>query len=224
MTAYGLVSAELDDLNLSELIRVLGSKMGRTMSVEEVLSGAREKLKTARFGLEDMRQRPERFYSGLMNAIVFGRMVTFALQNLRSKVDGYDEWYAEKQAELKADPLMRFFSDLRTEIEKRTERHTGVSSVLNFNLRRDRRHFEPAPPGAISMFIADQTGGSGWQVRMADGSIEHYYVDIPKSIADVQVYFLKAPIEYAGRSADDLLEQYLDKLSALVSEAQLRFR
>jgi hypothetical protein len=40
------------------------------------------------------------------------------LQNLSSRVDGFDAWYAVRREALSADPLMQYFHSLRNEIEK----------------------------------------------------------------------------------------------------------
>lgn len=47
------------------------------------------------------------------------RRVTFVLQTLRGRVDGFDDWNREVQEALRSDPLMRYFVELRNEIEKR---------------------------------------------------------------------------------------------------------
>lgn len=52
-------------------------------------------------------------------AVVDLRRVTFVLQTLRGRVDGFDDWYGEVQESLRSDPLMRYFVELRNEIEKR---------------------------------------------------------------------------------------------------------
>src|SRR5262249_17042181 len=95
----------------------------------DVIQAAEDRLRTARFGLADM-DNPDRNRSGLYNAVVFGRMVTFALQNLRSIVPDFDEWYAPHQEAMRSDPLMKYFSDLRTEIEKKTDTPTRVSTHI----------------------------------------------------------------------------------------------
>lgn len=41
------------------------------------------------------------------------------LQTLGSRVEGFDDWYAPIQDSLRADPLMRYFVELRNETEKR---------------------------------------------------------------------------------------------------------
>ena len=46
------------------------------------------------------------------------RRSTFVLQKLSSRVDGWEEWYAPRQESMRDDPLMRYFHDLRTQIEK----------------------------------------------------------------------------------------------------------
>jgi hypothetical protein len=51
-------------------------------TAEQAIQSAKDRLATARFGLADM-DDPKRARSGLYNAVVFGRMVTFALQNMQ---------------------------------------------------------------------------------------------------------------------------------------------
>jgi len=66
-------------------------------------------------------------------------MVTFVLQNLRTIAPDFDDWYGPKQEEMRADPLMRYFHDLRTEIEKQA----GSS----YTIVQHRRH-SPISTGA----------------------------------------------------------------------------
>jgi len=157
----GRIDIELDGISLAELASCIWWEiMMPNATVKGVLEAAKERLRTARFGLEDM-GKPDRGRSGLYNAVVFGRMVTFALQNLRGVVPDFDDWYAQKQEELRTDPLMKFFSDLRTEIEKKTDVHTGLKIVVHKFSNDDLKRFEPAPPNAIRFFIGDRNGG-GW--------------------------------------------------------------
>ena len=41
------------------------------------------------------------------------------LQTLSSRVDGFDDWYRGVQDQMRRDPLMRYFLELRNAIEKR---------------------------------------------------------------------------------------------------------
>jgi hypothetical protein len=60
-----------------------------TKTISQVLQEAEERLKIVRFGLADM-NNPERARAGLYGAVVFGRMVTFALPNLRGVIPDFD--------------------------------------------------------------------------------------------------------------------------------------
>jgi hypothetical protein len=120
----GGVSVEIDNVSITSLARAVIASLKwqdamtyRTAS--HVINEAEELLQTARFGLEDMQTRPARAKSGLRNVIVFGRAVTFALQNLRSVVPDFDAWYAPHQQAMRADPVMSYFSELRTKIKSR---------------------------------------------------------------------------------------------------------
>lgn len=195
--------------------------MGR--SPKEIVDEADELLKTAAFGLEDMKTRPGRMKTGLRNAVIFGRNTTWALQNLRSVHEEFDAWYAEKQAEMKADDLMKYFHDLRNDIEKRAKTPTTTSAHIKSFSSSDMARFEPRPPGATGFFIGDQQGGSGWLVRTENGTEEPYYVDLPGDIGKVDIHLVNAPGKAARQSAADLVEQYLQKIGALVAEARARF-
>lgn len=222
----GSISIELDRLSLRRLAwsSLLGALGLADRKPSEILDEAYGLLETARFGLEDMRQRPGRAKAGLRNAVVFGRMVTFALQNLRGTCPDFEEWYESKRAEMKADALMRYFHDLRTTIEKRATTPTGIgANIKSFGPETFARLPEP-PPGADGFFIGDQNGGSGWIVRTETGE-ERYYVDLPADVAEVHLYLDDAPtVEGSeGRRAVDLLELYLAKIGELVDEARYRF-
>lgn len=38
------------------------------------------------------------------------------------------------------------------------------------------------PPGARGFFLADEVGGSGWEIEMPDGRVEKFYVGLPESL------------------------------------------
>jgi hypothetical protein len=117
-------------------------------TAEQIFDSVEKLLTTAKFGLTDLQGRPERRKSGLMNAIVFGRNATFALQNLRSVTPDFDAWYKTKQEEMKADPLMKAFNETRRKIEH--EAHVpghGIAKVHHFDTGM-MRSLGPAPPGA----------------------------------------------------------------------------
>ena len=132
------------------------------MTIANIIREAEELLQTARFGLQDM-VKPERARSGLRNAVVFGRAATFALQNLRGKVPDFDQWYSPKQEAMKADPLMDYFHNLRTQIEHQASTPTGTRGrIEKFSSVDDMKRFYPAPPNATGFFIGNSSGGSGW--------------------------------------------------------------
>ena len=192
-------------------------------SPKEIIDESEELLRTAKFGLEDMKTRPGRMKTGLRNAVIFGRNTTWALQNLRSAHQEFEAWYAEKQAEMKADELMRYFHELRNDIEKRAKTPTVMSAHIKSFSFADMARFEPRPPGATGFFIGDQQGGSGWIVKTEGGKEESYYVDLPDDIGTVDIHLVGAPGIASRQSAADLVDQYLQKVAALVAEARARF-
>jgi hypothetical protein len=221
---HGRASVDLEDFDLFEFARlVLWESNVPSRSIDDVIRAAEERLQTARFGLEDM-SRPERAQSGLYNAVVFGRMVTFALQNLRHIVPEFEDWYDGKVKQMRSDPLMGYFSELRTKIEKQVGRHTSVAThIRQFNLPGDMQRFDRPPPGATAFLIGDPKGGSGWQVTAADGSTEMYYVDLPPEIGEVTMHLYSAPGDHSKVPAAQLVAQYLDGMERFLTEAKERF-
>src|SRR5690242_9000890 len=97
----------------------------------QILQRARDTLRTAQLGLQDVAAGgPERRLGGLRNLVVFGRAVTNVLQNLRSTEPRFDEWYAKYVVEMKEDPLLRYFYVLRSEILKEGKLPTGSSTYI----------------------------------------------------------------------------------------------
>lgn len=72
----------------------------------------------------DSYHSPEDFRDGLNSAIQALRNVTFALQSAKSKIEGFDLWYAEEQELMKADPVLRWIVDSRNIIVKQDDLKT----------------------------------------------------------------------------------------------------
>jgi hypothetical protein len=190
--------------------------------INQIFAAVSDRLKMAKAGLNDM-SKPERLKSGLWNAAIFGRSATLALQNLRGKVPDFDGWYLPKQEAMRADPLMRYFVKLRNEIEKEASDNqlsarTHIKSFSDSDIAR----LGPRPPNATSFFIGDNVGGSGWEVKLPDGEVEKFYVELPPDIGSTSVHLLDAP-QGAEKSAAELVGSYIGKLEALVTEARQRF-
>ena len=69
-------------------------------------------------GLRDMEDpNDNRALFGFCGVVVFGRSVTLALQNLRTfDAVAFNKWYGPWEQEMRADPLLRFFYKLRTQL------------------------------------------------------------------------------------------------------------
>jgi hypothetical protein len=203
----------------------MSDKSNTTISV---LTRAEEILSTAKLGYEDMQSKDKnRRYSGLRNLIVFGRSVTFVLQNLSSIEAGFQEWYEIIQDELKSDPLMKYFVDVRNNILKQGKMQVSTSAHIKSFSTSDIAKFGPPPPGAKSFFMGDEIGGCGWLIELADGTEEKYYVEVPTSIAEVKQVFPDLPetVEESlkNRSIEELCEMYLAKLESVIDKARKQF-
>lgn len=194
--------------------------------VRTILEGADDMLATAKLGLDDLRgSDPARRRAGFRNAVVFGRTVTFALQNLRGKVDGFDDWYSTKETALRADPTFKKIAEIRNQIEKQAK--TPLRSAIRFSNAAGedlQKAFGKPPPGTTGdRFIGDSEGGSGWIVRGPDGKEEKFYVAMPSALVQ---HFFNLPGDQPfskGEDAAAALDRYLKELSAIVAEAQNKF-
>tara|TARA_R110000824_G_scaffold35499_3_gene111205 strand:- start:2851 stop:3519 length:669 start_codon:yes stop_codon:yes gene_type:complete len=197
--------------------------------IRAIIQKAEETLQTARFGYEDLTSENRyRRYSGIRNLVVFGRSVTFVIQNLKTPVgsDRFDAWYQPIQEKMKSDVLMKYFVTLRNEILKQGKLPVSTSASVNFS-SSDMAKLGTPPPGASGLFIGDQTGGSGWEIELPDGSKEKYYVELPESMAKVQQHFSELPVpdddDLKKKSIEELCEYYLKELEGVVDEARKAF-
>ncbi len=204
--------------------------MGTAKTTAQVLQSSRDTLATAELGLSDIIQGgPERRLAGLRNLVVFGRAVTNVLQNLRSIEPEFDDWYSRYVIEMREDPLLRYFYQVRSEILKEGTLRTGASVHLNrFIYPYDTQRSGPRPPGARAFFMGDPYGRSGWEVQLGDGKIERFYVDIPSDIATIEVHLPDAPDLHLGKKIADkrietLAQLYYHYLAAMVEDAQRMF-
>ena len=79
----------------------------------EILRDVEENLRTAELGYRLLTMgKPPLKLPGLRNIVVFGRTVTWTLQNLRSTEKGFDAWYAKYQKEMSEDPYVKALLEL----------------------------------------------------------------------------------------------------------------
>jgi len=199
----------------------------RDEKIRKIIMNVDNTLETAEFGLRLVINKDPRFkLPGLRNVVVFGRAVTNTLQHLRSVWRDFDKWYQKYVKEMSEDPLMKYFYDLRSEILKEGSLEVLVHvKIHKFNYPEDLTRIPPPPPTVKAFFIGDNIGGSGWIVRLHDGSEEKLYVNLPSDIAEVSLHFPSSPEYHLGRklgdsSIESLCKLYIDYLKRMVSDAK----
>ncbi|KPW05035.1 hypothetical protein [Pseudoalteromonas sp. P1-8] len=198
-------------------------------TINEVLVRTEQTLETAKHGFDDLVSKNKvRRFTGLRNLIVFGRSVTFVLQNLKSVVgkDRFDSWYEPHQESMKQDVVMKYFVKLRNELEKQGRLPVSSSARIH-NFSSDMISKYKQPPGTVGFFIGDQLGGSGFEVELPDGTKEKYYVEIPSSVAEVTQHFNELPVpddnELKAQTIEQLSEYFLNTLEGLLDNARKEF-
>lgn len=199
-------------------------------TTQQILENTNSIMKTAELGYSLLtKDSPKNRLSGLMNLVVFGRAVTSALQKLRGIEPTFDEWYKRYVDQMREDPLLKYFYNLRSTILKegivRVGSHVHIKHLNNSDFARI-----PPPPSFVkveSFFMGDNLGGCGYQVLLPDGNTEKYYVDIPTEIVKVNLVFPDAPKLHLGKivepSVESMSRLYLDYLQKMVVDANSRF-
>ncbi|TFV82051.1 hypothetical protein E4V99_14045 [Microbacterium sp. dk485] len=189
------------------------------MKPEAAINSAWELLATAKHGLSDMRSSDgSRRLAGYRSAVVFGRAVTNALENMRSDVPDFNSWYEPRTAALGEDPRFRRLYKVRTEIlHKAQVSPTASLYIEHLNFADLARLQTNPPPGATGFFMGDSSGGSGWTVDLGDGRTERYYVELPRDMrVDIRM-------EVADGEAVDVVSAYLDALEQFIRDAYRQF-
>ncbi len=195
--------------------------------VADVFTRTRTTLGQARAALNQMDSvDPGERMAGMRNVMWGG--VAPILQQLRSRVEGFDEWYAPWREEMEQDPLLSWIYRLRNEVLKEGQDPPTTRSTFIKELS-PRRPLPPPPPNALGSFIfSDALGGDGWPVRLPDGSVGMHYVRLPEEIGGTTVEFQNLPDEHLGapladRSIQAVCHLYVEYLTRLTDAAEARF-
>jgi hypothetical protein len=192
-------------------------------TVTQVLGQAEETLQTARRGYQDfIGTDPSRRMSGLRNAVVFGRAVTNVLENLRNRVEDFDSWYKPRSAALANDAGFRRLYQLRSEILKQGTLQVNNSLHIEYLNTNDLAPLMANPPaGAKSFFIGDSAGGSGWEIELANGDVEKFYVELPPAIKATHDFHLDTPD--GKQQVGGLLQRYIGEMESMIRDAKTEF-
>src|SRR5690606_1633063 len=102
----------------------------------------------------------------------------------------------------------------------------STSASVNFS-SSDMAKLGTPPPGAIGFFIGDQTGGSGWEIELPDGTNAKSYVELRESMAKAQQHVRELPVQddddLKKECSEGLCEYYLKELEGVVDGARKAF-
>lgn len=209
----------------------------RARDKEKIFANTREMLDMARSGLSDYTSGdPRKRRAGLMNLCTYGRSVTLTMQTMRNTDPDFDAWWEPFQDQMRRDPLMSFFNDLRTKVLHEGELSTSTYTVIGAEGPVDLGALvtelnQHAPPNTVATFFGEgSTGGNGWEVRMPDESTKKVYFQLPESSGiESGLYFQDPPTHHYGTPITDtsiphLGRLYLETLSEMVEEFIRRFQ
>jgi len=109
---------DTDDPEMSRRASEAKAVLASWLAPGKTVTRAGTMLRMVQQGLRDIEEvNEDRKLLGFLGVVVFGRSMTFVMQNLRSHdLDAFNNWYAPWQQEMTDDPLMRYFNDLRTRV------------------------------------------------------------------------------------------------------------
>lgn len=185
---------------------------------------AKSKLEDACENLDSMRKAKTalQFRAAFNSFLSNCRAVTNALQKEGARVEGFSEWYAQKQTEMKADELLRFVHESRTE-DFHEGRHRLLFSTYIEHLSSDA--VGPPPTPGASLIITTQ--GPFWLVD--EGTPRERRIPITRgSRHQVCVSIENPPTQHRGKrmAASDpisLCEAAASYMAELVHEARQKF-
>jgi hypothetical protein len=202
----------------------------RQRPASEILASVRKTLIQTECGLNDLGgQDPLRREHGLRDVIVYGRAVTFPLQNLHESdetVDdeGHGDWYRENvKLRMRNNDVAKFFVALRNRLEKEGSlevagrpRNEGIY-IERLSLQDLRRS---APAGTDNITVdADAIV----RFRQADTLVRETAWPGMQAIIGEVLKFEDTPPELAGQTVEQLATAYVDLLRDVVAAAEARF-
>ena len=181
----------------------------------------RGKLSEAEYFLERMRESQsdrDVFRYNLSAFLAASRSVTLFAQKEFKRSPGFEEWYEQKQAEMRQDPAMGHFLDARNIMLHRqhvaTRSHiqiglaaqVGVTATLGMVVIRSDGTREPPP-----VQETNQTAETPPEPAETEATVEWrwFFSDLPEGVADKDVVALS--------------EDHIVKLRAFVTECENRF-
>ncbi len=143
------------------------------------------------------------------------RSVTFTLQYCMHGVDGFDEWYSGAREKLKANPLAKYFVEIRNDSQKK-----GGNPLNKVTREHLRQHLAdqlrgsstshvlimPALHDDASTILADASVISSKHFKSLVSLIFESYSTFKTSV-DPRWYFTKEHFESKGLSLEDALEE-----------------
>jgi hypothetical protein len=123
-----MTAMDFDDPEVARAASEAKAALTSLLAPSQTVTRAGTMLRMVQQGLRDMQETgQDRILLGFLGVVVFGRSMTFVMQNLRDHdEDAFDSWYAPWRKEMKDDPLMLYFCDLRTKVIHRDAPAIGI--------------------------------------------------------------------------------------------------
>jgi len=191
-----------------------------------VFGNAKSKLENTRIILDQLKTAKDAInFKAMFNSFLnSSRSITYALQKEGKKINGFKEWYKEKQDEMRKDELLRFMHEART-----IDFHEG-ESVLE-SAGGYINHFSPSnlgPKPTPDATVGISRDGIYWNINK--GTPKERRIPIIKGGSFTFLISIKnPPSQHKGKSLEKndpitICSLCLKYMEELVFEATEKFR
>lgn len=190
------------------------------MSNAELVESAEDMFRLAEQGLQwvESDARDKRL-AGLRNVLVFGRACMLALSALKRRHPGFDDWFEQNWAGMRDDAEMRSIEAIRQLVLREVKPGEVATHLM---VRSAGRSYGQPPKGARAFFTGDRLGGTGWEIVLADGAVEKYYITVSDAIRPAGWGF-RAEEAPEASCLDPIMAKYVAHLREMLRSAREHF-
>jgi hypothetical protein len=188
-----------------------------TRSPRRILGDAEQLMRLAEEGFRHLNEGPqERRFPGLRNLLVFGEAAVRQMGQLSAADPLFATWFDQQLKGSAADPQMKELAQLRTAVLREPKERREFTKV---QVASAGKEYGQRPENARAFFSGDRLGGSGWEIAIAGGLVEKYYVALPQDLSPPG-YRYENVSGSTGKAIEPLARKYIANLREMLRYAR----
>jgi hypothetical protein len=195
-------------------------------SINEIFETALEQLELTELQLKNMENvSPKARKSAAVAAVAMARTSYHSLKKLQEAGQEAREWFKKINERLSKSEVSEWVRKTRDRMLK--EADLSISSGMHIESFSSDQIPTP-PPNAVSFFLGDEIGGSGWFVLHPDGSESKYYIDVsqtfPESNITSWLTTTDMPGEYFGEPIEKIIQALVEEYRLIIAEGKAQLK